>query len=97
LEKIEKRSTGIRPELDSGLLTIDLQGRINFLNRTAEKILNRSADGLKDVSVDTLFPKMSGVIGDILQKGTNLPFPGQYLARMKRILPGIPPAERSTR
>ena len=67
--QLETFNRNIIQSLDSGLLTIDLHGKINFLNRTAEKILNVNGERLKDVSVYDLFPRISGVIDEIRKKG----------------------------
>jgi len=66
--QLETFNRNIIQSLDSGLLTIDLSGRINFLNRTAEKILNRNEKELKDVSIYELFPKISEVIDEVKKK-----------------------------
>jgi two-component system sensor histidine kinase PilS (NtrC family) len=67
--QLETFNRNIIQSLDSGLLTIDREGNINFLNRTAEKILAVSGERLKDVSVYNLFPRISGVIDEIKKKG----------------------------
>ncbi|MBM4276429.1 MAG: PAS domain-containing protein [Deltaproteobacteria bacterium] len=59
-DQLEAFNRNIIQSLDSGLLTIDLNGRINFLNRTAEKILNRRGEGLKNVDIHDLFPEVAG-------------------------------------
>ena len=56
--QLETFNRNIIQSLDSGLLTIDLSGKINFLNRTAEKILNQNEEQLKNVSIYDLFPKI---------------------------------------
>jgi two-component system sensor histidine kinase PilS (NtrC family) len=60
--QLEAFNRNIIQSLDSGLLTIDLSGNINFLNRTGEKILNRTEEKLKDTSVYDLFPNISRMI-----------------------------------
>ncbi len=60
--QLETFNRNIIQSLDSGLLTIDLNGRINFYNRTAEKILNLNGSGGKDLSVYHLFPKIDEMI-----------------------------------
>jgi two-component system sensor histidine kinase PilS (NtrC family) len=60
--QLETFNRNIIQSLDSGLLTIDLNGKINFCNRTAEKILNLNGEGSKDVSVYDLFPRINDVI-----------------------------------
>lgn len=71
--QLETFNRNIIQSLDSGLLTIDLAGRINFLNRTAEKILNRSEEDLKHVSIYDFFPGIAGVLEDLKKKTTHLP------------------------
>ncbi len=62
--QLEAFNQNIIQSLDSGLLTIDLSGNINFLNRTAEKILNRDGESLRNTSIYDLFPK----IGEMLEQ-----------------------------
>jgi len=66
--QLEAFNQNIIQSLDSGLLTIDLNGNINFLNRTAEKILNRNEESLKDTSIYDLFPKISEVVEQVKRK-----------------------------
>jgi two-component system sensor histidine kinase PilS (NtrC family) len=66
--QLETFNRNIIQSLDSGLLTIDLDGKINYLNRTAEKILNRKEEELKNVSIYDLFPKIDGFIDEIKEK-----------------------------
>jgi two-component system sensor histidine kinase PilS (NtrC family) len=66
--QLEAFNRNIIQSLDSGLLTIDLNGSINFLNRTAEKILNRNGASLKDTSIYDLFPKINEVIEEVKKK-----------------------------
>jgi two-component system, NtrC family, sensor histidine kinase PilS len=54
--------------LDAGLLTIDLHGKINFLNRTAEKMLNRGGEELRNVSIYDLFPEINELMEEIKMK-----------------------------
>ncbi len=61
-EQLETFNRNIVQSLDSGLLTIDLEGRINFLNRTAEKILNRKIDELRNLRIGDLFPEIAKVL-----------------------------------
>jgi two-component system sensor histidine kinase PilS (NtrC family) len=68
-DQLEAFNRNIIQSLDSGLLTIDLQGKINSVNRTAEKILNLNGEGSKDTSLYDLFPKISKVIEDVEKKG----------------------------
>jgi two-component system sensor histidine kinase PilS (NtrC family) len=66
--QLETFNRNIIQSLDSGLLTADLSGRINFLNRTAEKILDRNEAGLKDTSIYDLFPKINDVLDQVKKK-----------------------------
>ena len=66
--QLEAFNQNIIQSLDSGLLTIDLSGNINFLNRTAEKILGRDGESLKDTSIYDLFPKMNEVVEQVKMK-----------------------------
>lgn len=61
--QLEAFNRNIVQSLDSGLLAIDLEGKINFLNRTAEKILRRKEEELRNQSVYNLFPKLNEVMG----------------------------------
>ena len=67
-DQLEVFNRNVIQSLDSGLLTTDLNGRISFLNRTAEKILNRNADQLRNVSIYDLFPNMQGMIDQVQRK-----------------------------
>lgn len=69
--QLETFNRNIIQSLDSGLLTIDLNGRINFLNRTAMKIINRSEEELKGSSIYELFPKIDKMIEEIKRKSPN--------------------------
>ena len=66
--QLEAFNQNIIQSLDSGLLTIDLSGNINFLNRTAEKILGRDGESLKDTSIYDLFPKINEVVEQVRMK-----------------------------
>ena len=68
--QLETFNRNIIQSLDSGLLTVDLSGNINFLNRTAEKILNRNREELKEYSIYNLFPKISGVLEQVKKKAS---------------------------
>jgi two-component system sensor histidine kinase PilS (NtrC family) len=73
-DHLETFNRNIIQSLDSGLLTIDSSGKIIFLNRTGEKILNRHEGELKDTSIFGLFPKIDGVIEQVKKKPSELPF-----------------------
>jgi two-component system, NtrC family, sensor histidine kinase PilS len=60
--QLETFNRNIIQSLDSGLLTIDLNGKINFCNRTAEKILNLNGDGSRGISAYDLFPRINDVV-----------------------------------
>ncbi|NWG04834.1 MAG: PAS domain-containing protein [Syntrophaceae bacterium] len=66
--QLETFNRNIIQSLDSGLLTIDLSGKINFLNRTAEKILNRNGEKLEETSIFDLFPKLHEVLQNSKRK-----------------------------
>ena len=66
--QLEAFNQNIIQSLDSGLLTIDLSGNINFMNRTAERILSRDGESLKDTSIDGLFPKITEVVEQLKTK-----------------------------
>ena len=68
--QLEAFNRDIIQSLDSGLLTVDLSGNINFLNRTAEKILNRNGESLKDTSIHDLFPKIDRMIEQVRNKAS---------------------------
>ncbi|MFB3886817.1 MAG: nitrogen regulation protein NR(II) [Thermodesulfobacteriota bacterium] len=69
--QLEAFNRNIIQSLDSGLMTIDLTGKINFLNRTAEKILNRNSQQLKDVSIYDLFSKIHEALEEVKKKGVD--------------------------
>ena len=78
--QLEAFNRNIIQSLDSGLLTIDLEGRINFLNRTAEKILTVNGEALKNVSVYTLFPEIHERIDEL---GARKPTPSPNTSAMR--------------
>jgi two-component system sensor histidine kinase PilS (NtrC family) len=67
-DHLEAFNRDIIQSLDSGLLTIDLSGNINFLNRTAERILNQKEDKVKDTSIYDLFPTTTSLIEQAKKK-----------------------------
>ncbi|MGB9629051.1 MAG: two-component system sensor histidine kinase NtrB [Thermodesulfobacteriota bacterium] len=75
--QLENFNRNIIQSLDSGLLTIDQEGRINFLNRTAEKILNCSGEDLHRSSIYDLFPQIHEAIEKVRKKSPNS-FPTDY-------------------
>jgi two-component system sensor histidine kinase PilS (NtrC family) len=81
--QLEAFNRNIIQSLDSGLLTIDLSGNINFLNRTAEKILNQSRESLKDTSIYRLFPKIGEVLEQVKRK---VPEPSPDYQRYETLL-----------
>lgn len=64
--QLEAFNQNIIQSLDSGLLTIDLNGKINFMNRTAEKILMRDRESLMNASIYDFFPKIGEVIERVI-------------------------------
>lgn len=68
--QLEAFNRNIIQSLDSGLLTVDLSGNIRFLNRTGEKILNRTEENLKDTSIHDLFPKIHRTIEEAKEKAS---------------------------
>ncbi len=66
--QLETFNRNVIRSLDSGLLTVDLQGRINFLNPTAERILGLTEDGTRGVSLYGLFPALGRITGDMAKK-----------------------------
>jgi two-component system sensor histidine kinase PilS (NtrC family) len=69
-DHLEAFNRNIIQSLDSGLLTIDLSGNINFLNRTAEKILDRNEEDLKNTSIYNLFPRINRMIEETKEKAS---------------------------
>ncbi len=69
--QLETFNRNIIRSLDSGLMTISLSGKIDFLNRTAEKILNRNTDQLRDTSIYDLFPKIAETIDEAKKKASD--------------------------
>lgn len=66
--QLETFNRNIIQSLDSGLLTTNLYGKINFLNETAKKILNLNGERLNELSIYELFPAMNAVIGEFEKK-----------------------------
>jgi two-component system sensor histidine kinase PilS (NtrC family) len=71
--QLEAFTQNIIQSLDSGLLTIDLHGNINFLNRTAAKILNHNEESLKKTSIYDLFPNIHEVVEQVRRKVSESP------------------------
>ena len=69
--QLETFNRNIIQSLDSGLLTIDLDGKINFLNRPAEKILKRKEGELRNVTIYDLFPNINDVIEEVKRKSSD--------------------------
>ncbi len=76
-DQLEAFNRNIIQSLDSGLLTIDLEGKINFLNRTAEKILNRKGEDLYHTSIYDLFPQINEAVEKVRKKSVDS-FPTDY-------------------
>jgi two-component system sensor histidine kinase PilS (NtrC family) len=81
--QLETFNRNIIQSLDSGLLTIDLFGKINFLNRTAEKILNQNRESLKETFIFDLFPKIGSAIEQLEQKTSD---PSSHYQRYETLL-----------
>jgi len=67
-DQLETFNRNVVQSLDSGLLTIDLHGKINFLNRTAEKMLSRSKEELNNVSIYNLLPEIQELMDEVNTK-----------------------------
>ena len=61
--QLETFNRNVIQSLDSGLLTVDLEGKINFLNRTAERILSPHGKDIREVSIYHLFPTLNQITG----------------------------------
>jgi two-component system sensor histidine kinase PilS (NtrC family) len=70
-DQLETFNRNIIQSLDSGLLTIDLSGRINFMNRTGEKILNRTNDQLRNVFIHELFPMIEAILEEAAKRASD--------------------------
>ena len=71
--QLETFNRNVIRSLDSGLLTVDLQGKINFLNPTAERILALTEEGARGVSLYDLFPALGRITGDMVKKPVHSP------------------------
>jgi two-component system, NtrC family, sensor histidine kinase PilS len=67
-DQLETFNRNVIQSLDSGLLTIDHRGRINFLNRTAERILDLNGERPPEASIYDLFPAFNRVTDETLEK-----------------------------
>jgi two-component system sensor histidine kinase PilS (NtrC family) len=70
-DQLETFNRNVIQSLDSGLLTVDLRGRINFLNRTAERILDLNGERPPEVSIYDLFPALNRVTDETLKKASD--------------------------
>lgn len=61
-QELEVFNRNVIESLDSGLLTLDLQGRIHFLNRTAERIFQLSAEAFRNRPIQELFPGIEAAL-----------------------------------
>ena len=66
--QLETFNRNVIQSLDSGLLTVDLQGKINLMNRTAERILALNERTALGASIYELFPALSRITGDTTEK-----------------------------
>ncbi|HSB04358.1 MAG TPA: ATP-binding protein [Thermodesulfobacteriota bacterium] len=60
-DQLETFNRNVIQSLDSGLLTVNLQGKINFLNRTAERILGLDGVSTQGASIYDLFPTLNRI------------------------------------
>jgi two-component system sensor histidine kinase PilS (NtrC family) len=67
-QELETFNRNIIESLDSGLLTLDLEGRIRFLNRTAERIFQLNGETLRHRPIRELFPGIEEVLERIRTK-----------------------------
>jgi len=65
--QLETFNRNVIQSLDSGLLTVDLEGKINFLNRTAERILSPRGKDIREVSIYHLFPALNQITGKMMK------------------------------
>ena len=65
--QLETFNRNVIQSLDSGLLTVDLEGKINFLNRTAERILSPNGKDIREVSIYNLFPTLNQITGKMMK------------------------------
>ncbi|OGP90857.1 MAG: hypothetical protein A2157_05265 [Deltaproteobacteria bacterium RBG_16_47_11] len=70
-DQLENFNRNVIRSLDSGLLTVDLQGRINLLNRTAERILNLTGESTQEVSIYDLFPNLNHITDEMVKKASD--------------------------
>ena len=70
-DQLETFNRNVIQSLDSGLLTVDLRGRINSLNRTAERILDLNGERPPEVSIYDLFPALNRVTDETLTKASD--------------------------
>ena len=68
--QLEAFNRNIIQSLDTGLLTLDLDGKITFWNRTAEKILCLDGKDSDSLAVRELLPDVSRAIGMMENPGT---------------------------
>ncbi|MBI2354972.1 MAG: PAS domain-containing sensor histidine kinase [Deltaproteobacteria bacterium] len=64
-EELERLSTTIVANVESGLLTVTPQGRIRVFNRYAEAVTGKTQADVYDTPLGTIFPAMSGIVENI--------------------------------
>jgi two-component system sensor histidine kinase PilS (NtrC family) len=72
-QQLETFNRNVIQSLDSGLLTVDLQGKIYFMNRTAERILGLTVERAREVSIYDLFPALNRITADTIKKTNGSP------------------------
>lgn len=63
-EELQRLSTTIVANVESGLLTITPQGNIRVFNRYAETVTGKSQAEVYDAPLSSVFPAMAGVAGE---------------------------------
>jgi two-component system, NtrC family, sensor histidine kinase PilS len=63
-DQLETFNRNVIQSLDSGLLTVNLQGKINLFNRTAERILGLDGESTQGASIYDLFPTLNRIAGE---------------------------------
>jgi two-component system, NtrC family, sensor histidine kinase PilS len=64
-DELERLSSTIVSNLESGLMTINIQGNIRFFNRYAEELTGKSQLDVYDLPLNTVFPEMIAIREDM--------------------------------
>ncbi len=67
--ELEALNKNILKSITSGLLTTDLEGRINFMNRHAEKVLEAKLPDVYNMDIEEVFPGIKKAWGETILKG----------------------------